>query len=1015
MKPPIHPDERSRLETLAGYRILDTPPEPAFDEITALAAAICGTPIAMISLVDDRRQWFKARVGTDVTETSRMIAFCAHTICEPDMFLVTDALVDPRFVDNPLVTGEPGVRFYAGVPLVAPGGLAMGAICVVDRVPRQLSDEQKQALRILGRRVVDQLELRKQIHRRMILETERSSIFHFSDDLLCLSDVDGRLVEVNPAWTRCLGWTEEELTGTPWMNFVLPEDHQATLQTFAQLRAGKPMIYFENRYRCKDGSYRWLSWSCQPLVEARQYFAVARDVTERKSEEITLARSNRAWRLFSLCNEASIHAESEKDLVDKVCRILVDEGNFPLAWVGYATNDKGRTIVPQAHAGPPGTVLPEIPISWSETDSTGRCLSGRIIRGGEPISIPDLETETDSRPWKSFERQHGLLGFSGFPLKEKDRTFGVLMLYHCDTNPLAGDEWLLLRDLADNLAFGIVNLRSNEELRKTHGAVLAMSRGATNIMSGEFCEKLVFSAVKTLGAHAGFIARFNPGQISVTTICAVVDGKLVENFEFPLDGTPCHYLMPDDVCMVPEDAGLLYPRAGVIVETGAEAYAGTRLYNAAGQPTGLMFLLFRQPISEPEFISSTLLLFAARASDELERIKYEQQFLRAQRMESIGTLAGGIAHDINNVLAPIMMSIDMLRMYVDHPDGVNILDMVGASARRGANMVRQVLSFARGTEVEAKEMEVVPIIDDLLRIIRETFPKNIRVESHLQADLWQIKADPTQIDQVLLNLCLNARDAMPDGGQITLKVQNAMIDEVEAAMNLDSRPGLYVTIQVEDTGHGISQETIERIFDPFFTTKGPGRGTGLGLSTTLTIMKSHGGFVRVWSNPGEGARFRLYLPALCAPGWVEAEACEEEILPFGKGETVLVVDDEPLVRQITMQTLEAHGYKVLLASNGSEAVSTYVEHQNSIAVVLTDMMMPVMDGQATIRALRRLHPFVRIIAASGINTRINVSRTANSRATHFLAKPFTAGTLLKTLHKVLAAPHKIPAGASVVT
>lgn len=1016
MKPPIPTNESMRLETLASYKILDTPPEPIFDEIIALAATICGTPIAMVSLVDDNRQWFKAKLGIDFSETSRMLSFCAHTICESDMLVVEDALDDSRFMNNPMVTGEAGVRFYAGIPLAATEGVALGAICVVDRVPRQLSKDQIQALRILARRVEDQLELGRQIQQLKSLEAERRSVFLLTVDLLCVSDLNCRIVEVNPAWTRCLGWSEQELTGKTFFDFVLPEDHEATLLVFAHLRSGNPVNYFENRYRCKDGSYRWLSWSCQPYVEAGQFFAIARDVTERKREEIALARSNRAWRLFSRCNEASIHAKSETDLVDTVCRILVDEGKFRVAWVGYAMNDKSKTIVPKAHAGPADMKLPEIPLSWSETDQDGMSLSGRIIRAGHPLSIPDLDLNADCRPWKSFERKHGLRGVVGFPLKDQQRIFGVLMLYQNETHILPDDELVLLRELSDNLAFSIVNLRLNEELCKTHDAVLAMSRGASNILSGAFCKKIVFCAVEALGAHAGFIARFNHGQASATTICAVMDGKLVENFEYSLEGTPCNYRLSDGICMVSEGFGFHYPKAGMMVKAGYEAYAAAQLYNASGQPIGLMFLLFQQPISQCNFISSTLLLFAARASDELERMKYEQQFMRAQRMDSIGTLAGGIAHDINNVLTPIMMSIDMLRMYVDDPDGINILDMVAESATRGADMVRQVVSFARGGEAKPKEMEIAPIIDDLLRIIRETFPKNILIESILQQGIWRINADPTQIHQVLLNLCVNARDAMPAGGQITLNVQNMLIDKYDLAMNPDIRPGPYVTIQTDDTGHGISEDIIEKIFDPFFTTKELGRGTGLGLSTTLTIIKSHGGFVRVWSVPGEGTRFRLYLPALTAPGWDSIEATDNQMQPRGKGETVLVVDDEPLVRQITMQTLEAHGYKVLLAKNGSEALTIYENHQQNIAVVLTDMMMPIMDGEATIRALRQLNPYVRIIGASGINTKVNVSRAAASGANQFLAKPYTVGTLLKTLRKVLIEPHDVSAtGCSPAT
>lgn len=387
-------------------------------------------------------------------------------------------------------------------------------------------------------------------------------------------------------------------------------------------------------------------------------------------------------------------------------------------------------------------------------------------------------------------------------------------------------------------------------------------------------------------------------------------------------------------------------------------------------------------------------------TDITARKKLEQQFLRAQRMESIGTLAGGIAHDINNILSPIMMSIDLLRMYVTDPDALNIIGMMATSAKRGAEMVQQVLSFARGVEGKAEEVRVSLVVEDLLRIIEDTFPKNIRVETRLQPDLWPVKADPTQIHQVLLNLCVNARDAMPDGGRLTLTVQKILIDDRQAAFNLDAHPGPYLVIEVEDTGHGIPKEIIDKIFDPFFTTKAQGKGTGLGLSTTLAIMKSHGGYITAHSEPGEGSRFRIHLPAMTELGWDSAPSADTD-LPRGRGETVMVVDDEIFIRQVTSRTLESFGYKVLLASNGSEAITTYVEHQDEIALVLTDMMMPVMDGPATIRTLKRLNPFVRIIGASGINAKSNVARASNAGADHFLTKPFTAETLLKTIRLTL--------------
>jgi PAS domain S-box-containing protein len=390
-------------------------------------------------------------------------------------------------------------------------------------------------------------------------------------------------------------------------------------------------------------------------------------------------------------------------------------------------------------------------------------------------------------------------------------------------------------------------------------------------------------------------------------------------------------------------------------------------------------------------------------TDITERKNLQQQFLRAQRMESIGTLAGGIAHDLNNVLAPILMSIELLRLQEKDPRRQDILSTIEGSAKRGADMVRQVLSFARGVEGRQVEVQVGHLLREIEKIADETFLKTIRVRRDVPDDLWTVKGDPTQLHQVLLNLCVNARDAMPQGGSLTISACNLMLDEQYAAMHIDAKPGPHVVINVEDTGTGMPPEVIERIFEPFFTTKEPGKGTGLGLSTTLAIAKSHGGFVQVQSEPGQGTQFRVFLPALTSSGGSEPSAVKNE-LPHGNGELILVIDDEASVRQITRQTLEIFGYRVLLAADGTEAAGTYATHKDEIAAVLTDMMMPVMDGQATIQVLRRMNPKVRIIAASGLNTSGMTARATHAGVNHFIAKPYTAEVLLTTLHQTLHGP-----------
>ncbi|HSF22671.1 MAG TPA: ATP-binding protein, partial [Blastocatellia bacterium] len=278
---------------------------------------------------------------------------------------------------------------------------------------------------------------------------------------------------------------------------------------------------------------------------------------------------------------------------------------------------------------------------------------------------------------------------------------------------------------------------------------------------------------------------------------------------------------------------------------------------------------------------------------------------------------------------------------------------------------------------------------------------SIEVECFVPADVWPIAGDPTQIHQVLMNLCVNARDAMPHGGVLSVKAENISIDESYSRMILDATPGQFVLITVTDTGTGIPTEIISRVFEPFFTTKDHGKGTGLGLSTVLAIVKSHGGFVNVYSEPGRGTQFRVYFPA--AESSLTTQTREERPnVPYGRGELVLVVDDEAAIREITRTTLENFGYTALTASDGTEAVALYAQNRDSIGVVLTDMMMPYLDGTATIRALQKINPTVKVIASSGLADDGKATEAADLGVKTFLSKPYTAEDLLNAIAEVLA-------------
>lgn len=639
-------------------------------------------------------------------------------------------------------------------------------------------------------------------------EQERDRLFNLSLDMLCVADFDGRLLHVNPAWTESLGWSAEELTAGPMIDFILPEDHEATHSIRERIYAGRPVRGFRNRYRCKDGSFRWLSWNVHPIPELKRVFAVARDITEQRTAE----------------EEARHHEEQQRQLAAEMAVL------------------NNRLLESQAVAG----------IGSWETD------------------LRTMEVTWTDETYRIFDR--------------------------------------------DPATF-----------KPTHTAFL----------------ELVHPEDRVPVNDAFYASVGKPGASSIEH----------------------RILMPDGRIKFLEERW--------------------RIFNdEAGKPARAI----------------------GTCQDITGRKDMESQFLRAQRLESIGTLAGGIAHDINNVLAPIMVAADMLEMDLKRPEDLEVVRMIKSSATRAADLVKQVLSFSRGAEGQRVPVDLDAVVQDLNKLARDTFPKNIVIEAIPALSLWQVKADPTQLHQVLLNLYLNARDAMPQGGSIKVELGNETLDKRHVDFNPDARPGNYVVIRVKDTGEGMSSDVLARIFDPFFTTKEVGKGTGLGLSTALGIVKGYGGFINVYSEPGRGTAFKLYFPAAAdeQPARHEISDADPEQLSRGTGELILVVDDEEAVRDMIKRTLERFGYKVLPASNGAEAVSLYARAPESFALVLTDMSMPIMDGPATIGALKTINPDLVVVGSSGLDAEGHVARAANAGVKYFISKPYSAEAILKVVAEAVA-------------
>ncbi len=387
--------------------------------------------------------------------------------------------------------------------------------------------------------------------------------------------------------------------------------------------------------------------------------------------------------------------------------------------------------------------------------------------------------------------------------------------------------------------------------------------------------------------------------------------------------------------------------------------------------------------------------------DITEKKLLEAKFLRAQRLESLGTLASGIAHDLNNILTPMLAIAQLLPLKFPqlNEQSQNMLVTLEASARRGADLIKQILSFARGLEGQNINLQVRHLLVEIRQLIGQTFPKSVEISADFPADLWIVKGDLTQLHQVLMNLCVNARDAMPEGGTLSMSAANVTLDEAAVRQQIDVVPGQYVAITIGDSGSGISSDIMDRIFDPFFTTKDIGKGTGLGLSAVVGIVKSHGGFLDLQSTVGVGSQFTIFLPAVSAVV-LPPETHLDPLL--GDQELILVVDDETAICDIIQTVLETYNYRVFTTQDAAAAISAYALHQQQIKAVLLDVMMPGMDGLATLPFLQRLNAKVRVIAMSGVNSPEVINPLKQAGCQHFLAKPFTHQGLLRTLKESLA-------------
>lgn len=1019
--------EELRLEVLSKYGVMDSAPEADFDDIVRIAAQFCGVPIALVSLLDSERQWFKAKVGVNVDQTPRTGSICNHAIRDSELYVVPDVAENQSLRGN-IFPEEPPIRFYAASPLITPEGTALGTLCIMDFEPRQPTADQLELLRVLGKQVMSQLELRRQKSELARRENLLFTILQSEPEGVVLLDSDGSFRMLNPAALSLFDATSvAELQGRSMSEFVAIRDRDV-FNTAVALVFGGESTTIPLGIVGQQGTRKWINLHAAPLFDhARrviEFVGIARDVTERK-----ITRDERDKLMLMIERMPELVAIA--DLEGRVS--FMNAGGREM--IGLGLDDELGTLhltdyVPEHWRGFfRDTVLPTVIENdmWSGQMQLVHLRTGQLIdvqrtmflirdSAGAPRFFGSILRDISARvraekqSHDSDARYRSLFEHApdGIIIADANGTYTDVNASLCEMLGYSRDELIgqnattiAAPDEHANIESAMHTIRTSNEYQRTwrfkrkdetvfpaeviattmpDGNILAMLRDITERKRiDDRLRRLIESNVQGVmfWNGQGQITEANDAFLSLTGYSRddLVNGEVLW-----LSMTPPEYADADRRASEQTTAG------GTFTPYEKEFFRkdGSRVPILIG---GARFI-----DSRDEGVCFVL--------DLSERKKLEQQYLRAQRMESIGTLAGGIAHDLNNVLGPIVMAVDLLKLKFVDADSEELLELVKAAALRGGDMVRQVLSFARGVEGRRMEVQMRHLVRDIEKIIVESLPKSIDIRMKIGTELWTVIGDPTQLHQVLMNLCVNARDAMPTGGCLTISAENHPLDSQYVSMNPEAKIGPYILLQVEDTGMGMTPLTIEKVFDPFFTTKEIGKGTGLGLSTSLAIVKSHGGFIRIYSELGRGTSFKIYLPAQTDSANADVAASTSP-LPRGHGELVLVVDDELSIRQITQQTLEAFGYRVVTATDGADAIAIYAVRREEIAIAVTDMMMPVLDGPATIQVLLKLNPLLPIIAVSGLSTTGQAAQAAQLGIKKFLPKPYTAEALLHALHDAL--------------
>ncbi len=752
---------------------------------------------------------------------------------------------------------------------------------------------------------------------------------------------------------------KDELLGRTMMEAYPGIENTPMFRVLERCMKERAVERMENEFTFPDGSTGWFELRFEPVPEG--VFILSLDVTARVRAEERLRRMNRGLRMLSAGNQALVRASAEMELMDHVCRVLVEAGEFPTAWVVLGGGDGPHRTV--ASAG-----LETATVDLALRVREGLDSEDDPVRTAIETGTLTMGSVTPSRAHAGPRAAPGVIG--AFPLVCGGTRLGALAVHATTADAFGDAETALLGEMADDLAFGITTLRHRratervfEALRESEARYRALFDGASEgILVSDAASGRVRYANRAMCALLGYdeeeLSLLSEAELHPSASRARVEA------EFEAQARGEKPLAPEIPCLC-KDGSIVYAdvaRATTVVD---------------GRESNVAFF-----------------------ADATRRRELEAQFRQAQKLEAVGQLAGGVAHDFNNLLLVQMGYCDLMSLQLGpgHPLSEGLARIKGC-AERAAALTSQLLAFSRKQTQRTEILDLNVVVDEVEGMLRRLIGEHIALQTRLPGDLGRVEADRGQIEQVILNMAVNARDAMPDGGRLTIETANVDLDPAYAQSHVDARAGPHVLLAVSDTGAGMDEETKRRIFEPFFTTKPKGKGTGLGLAAVHGIVRQSGGNVWVYSEIGRGTTFKVFLPRVDAP--VRARARTEASATHGAGESVLLVEDEPALRDLMANMIEALGYRVRSAGTGEEALRVVEEEDLRPDLLVTDVVMPGIGGGELARRLQELLPALRVLYMSGYPDEAVVDQGLLDPDTPFLDKPFSIATLAAKLRELL--------------